>query len=203
MFTLPPELNTYITAALFVLGAYLFALYLGLLVWTFRDIRARSRDALAVILAPLLVALFTLPGLLIYLLLRPRTTLAEEHERDLAEEAILQDLEERRICPGCRRRIEPDYILCPDCHYQLKLRCPSCDRLVHPSWDICPYCGVYRDTHSHDVEQPVPVAVTEGPLRPVEETDEAAPRLAELGAEDLPEVTPDEDVPSSLPENAR
>lgn len=203
MFTLPPELNTYITAALFVLGAYLFALYLGLLVWTFRDIRARSRDALAVILAPLLVALFTLPGLLIYLLLRPRTTLAEEHERDLAEEAILQDLEERRICPGCRRRIEPDYILCPDCHYQLKLRCPSCDRLLHPSWDICPYCGVYRDTHSHDVEQPVPVAVTEGPLRPVEETDEAAPRLAEHGAEDLPEVTPDEDVPSSLPENAR
>ena len=54
-------------------------------------------------------------------------------------------LEERRICPGCQRRIEADYFLCPDCHYQLRLRCPSCDRLLNPSWDICPYCGVYRD----------------------------------------------------------
>ena len=34
MLTLPPDLNVYITAALFVLGAYLFALYLGLIVWT-------------------------------------------------------------------------------------------------------------------------------------------------------------------------
>ncbi|GAI31437.1 unnamed protein product, partial [marine sediment metagenome] len=36
--TLPPNLSVYISAALFVLGAYVFALYLGLIVWTFRDI---------------------------------------------------------------------------------------------------------------------------------------------------------------------
>ena len=129
------------SAALFVLGAYLFALYLGMVVWTFRDIHGRSRDVLAQIMATLLVIVFTLPGLLVYLLLRPHNTLAEEYERDLAEEAMLQGMEEHHVCPKCHRRAEPDFILCPSCHHQLRLRCVSCGRLLNPTWDICPYCG--------------------------------------------------------------
>jgi RNA polymerase subunit RPABC4/transcription elongation factor Spt4 len=146
--TLPPNLNVYISAALFVLGAYVFALYLGLIVWTFRDIRNRSRDVLAQIMVTLLVAVLNVPGLLVYLLLRPHSTLAEEYERSLAEEAILQDLEERRVCPGCRRGVEPDFVICPYCHYQLHLRCVGCGRLLNPGWDVCPYCGLVREEES-------------------------------------------------------
>jgi RNA polymerase subunit RPABC4/transcription elongation factor Spt4 len=212
MFTLPPNLNVYITAALFVLGAYLFALYLGMVVWTFRDIRSRSRDALAVILATLLVALFTLPGLLVYMLLRPHTTLEEQHERHLAEEAILQDLEERRICPGCQRRIEADYLLCPDCHYQLRLRCPSCDRLLNPSWDICPYCGVYRDTGAYAAPEQAEPEMAPEPAAPAVEAIELAPLETELAAGEPPasqegavseESTFSQEETSSLSENAR
>ena len=143
--TVPANLNVYVSALLFVLGAYLLALYVGLIVWTFRDIRARSRDVLAYITAPLLVALFTLPGLLIYFLLRPHTTLAEDYERSLAEEAILQDLDEDRVCPSCRRRAESDFVICPSCHQQLRLRCVGCGRLLNPEWDVCPYCGLFRE----------------------------------------------------------
>jgi len=138
---LPPNLNVYVSAALFVLGAYLFALYAGLIIWTFRDIHSRTRDVLGQIMATLLVALFTLPGVLIYVLIRPRTTLAENYERDLAEEAILHDLEEKYVCPKCQRKVEADYILCPSCHEQLKLRCVSCGRLLKLDWQVCPYCG--------------------------------------------------------------
>ena len=143
--TLPPSLDVYITAALFVVGAYVAALYVGLIVWTFRDVHARSRDILGQIMAVFLVALFTLPGLVVYLLLRPHETLAEAYERGLAEEAILQDLEERRVCPGCQRRVEPDFVICPQCHEQLRLRCVGCKRLLSPQWDVCPYCGLYRE----------------------------------------------------------
>ena len=148
MITLPTNLDVYISAALFVVGAYLFALYMGLIVWTFRDIRARSRDVLAQIMATLLVALFTLPGLLVYWLLRPHTTLAEEYERELAEEALLQDLQEQRVCPECHRRVESDFIVCPNCHHQLRLRCVGCGRLLSPNWDVCPYCGLFREQES-------------------------------------------------------
>jgi len=142
--TLPAQLGQYISIALFVLGAYLLALYVGLIVWTFRDIHGRTRDVLGQIMATLLVAVFTLPGLLVYMLLRPHETLAERHERDLAEEAILQDLEEQRVCPQCRRRVEPDFVVCPTCHHQLRIPCDVCGRLLQPDWDICPYCGTKR-----------------------------------------------------------
>jgi len=40
--TLPAQLDMYISAALFVLGAYLLALYAGLIVWTSTRERATS-----------------------------------------------------------------------------------------------------------------------------------------------------------------
>lgn len=143
--TLPANLNVYISAALFGVGAFVAALYVGLIVWTARDIRARSRDMLAQIMAILLVAVFNLPGLVIYILMRPHTKLAEEYERSLIEEAVLQDLEGRRTCPECQRQIESDFIICPHCRHQLRLRCVGCGRLLNPKWDVCPYCGRVQD----------------------------------------------------------
>jgi len=144
-FTLPANLTTIIQIALFVLGAYLFAVYLGMLVWTWRDIRARSNDILAAFLSVLLVLLFNLPGLVLYLILRPRETLAEVYERQLAEEALLQDIEDRYVCPECNRRVEADYLLCPWCHVQLRQRCPHCERLLNLRWEVCPYCGEWLE----------------------------------------------------------
>jgi RNA polymerase subunit RPABC4/transcription elongation factor Spt4 len=157
--TLPPNLNVYVSAALFVVGAYIFALYAGLIIWTFRDIHARSRDLLGQIMATLLVAVFTLPGLLVYVLVRPRTTIADSYERDLAEEALLKDLEQKRACPKCQRQVEADFIICPYCKEQLQLRCVSCERLLNPEWDICPYCG-----HMAEVNEP---EESTGPLEPL------------------------------------
>jgi RNA polymerase subunit RPABC4/transcription elongation factor Spt4 len=145
--TLPANLNVYAAAALFVIGAYLVATYVGLVVWTFRDIRSRTRDILGQILSVFLVAVFTLPGVLIYILLRPKETLSEEYERSLAEEAVLQDLRDRRTCPSCQRRVEESYILCPHCEHQLRFKCVNCTELLEPDWKICPYCG-----HRHEAK---------------------------------------------------
>ncbi|MFP3897371.1 MAG: zinc ribbon domain-containing protein [Anaerolineales bacterium] len=148
--TIPSDLNVYISALMFVVGAYLIALYVGLIVWTFRDIRSRSRDLLAQIMATFLVALFTVPGLLIYLLLRPQETLMEAYERELTEEAIVQELETQRACPNCRHSVEADFIVCPYCHQQLRLRCVGCGRLLNPEWDVCPYCGLLLDEEEEE-----------------------------------------------------
>ena len=195
--TLPANLNVYISVALFVVGAYVAALYVGLIVWTFRDIHVRSKDMLAQILATLLVAIFTLPGLVVYMLLRPQTTLAEEYDRSLTEEAILQDLEERRVCPSCQHRVDPDFIVCPYCHHQLRLRCVGCGRLLHPNWSVCPYCGLFRD---QDVDEPAEIeepfgeepapetlleseSVAEAVESVIEESDQAADE--EIVADDI------------------
>lgn len=122
-------------------GAFLVALWISLVIWTFRDMRSRSRDAFAQLLAALMVFVLGPLGALLYLLLRPRETLAEKYERSLEEEALLQDIEERQICPGCKQPIEDEYVVCPICHIRLRQPCVHCGKLIHPRWGVCPYCA--------------------------------------------------------------
>jgi RNA polymerase subunit RPABC4/transcription elongation factor Spt4 len=132
--------NAVVVIAAF-LGAFLAALWLSMVIWTFRDIQARSRDVFAQILATLVVAILTLPGLVIYIMVRPRETLAEAYERSLEEEALLQSIEERDTCPGCGQRVDEDWILCPYCHTRLKKHCHHCGQTIQLPWTVCPYCG--------------------------------------------------------------
>lgn len=122
-------------------GAYLLAVWISLIIWTFRDVRARSRDLFAQLLSVLVVVVFNVPGLLLYFLLRPHETLAESYERELSEEALLQDIEDKQACPVCHQRIQSDFLLCPNCHTKLKRRCEHCNRLLSLRWNICPHCG--------------------------------------------------------------
>ena len=123
------------------LGAFLAALWLSMVIWTFRDIRSRTRDIFAQILAALVVAILNLPGLLIYFILRPPETLAEAYTRSLEEEALLQGIEEADRCPGCGQRVMPEYVVCPTCHTKLKKTCTHCGKALQLRWTVCPYCG--------------------------------------------------------------
>ncbi len=122
-------------------GAFLAALWLALVVWTWRDIRSRARDPLAQVLAVLVVAVLNLPGALVYLILRPAHTLEEDYQRTLEEEALLASIEDQALCPGCERRVRDDWQVCPNCHTKLKKSCQHCARLMELPWNICPYCG--------------------------------------------------------------
>jgi RNA polymerase subunit RPABC4/transcription elongation factor Spt4 len=122
-------------------GAFLAALWIALVIWTYRDIRARARDPLVQILSALLVAVLNLPGVLVYLILRPARTLEEEYQHTLEEESLLQALEELPLCPGCERRVKDDWQVCPNCHTKLKKECQHCGKLMELPWNICPYCG--------------------------------------------------------------
>lgn len=122
-------------------GAFLIALWVSLVIWTYRDIRARTRDPLIQTLAALLVAVLNLPGALVYLILRPPRTLEEEYQHTLEEEALLQALEDLPLCPGCERRVKEDWQICPNCHTKLKKTCHNCSKFMELSWNLCPFCG--------------------------------------------------------------
>jgi RNA polymerase subunit RPABC4/transcription elongation factor Spt4 len=122
-------------------AAFIAALWLSLVIWTYRDIRGRARDPLARILAVLVVAVLFLPGIVIYLILRPPRTLEEEYQHTLEEEALLQSIEESSVCPGCGRRIKDNWLVCPNCHTKLKKNCHQCGKLMELPWNLCPYCA--------------------------------------------------------------
>jgi RNA polymerase subunit RPABC4/transcription elongation factor Spt4 len=122
-------------------AAFLAALWLSLIFWTFRDIRTRSRDPFMRILSVIVVALLSLPGVLIYLILRPSGTIDEDYQHSLEEEALLQSLEDAELCPGCSRHIQRDWVACPNCHVRLKKTCSHCGKAIEIPWNLCPYCG--------------------------------------------------------------
>jgi hypothetical protein len=124
-----------------VLAAYFVALWIAAIWWTFRDIRSRTHDLVLQLAATLLVTVFSLPGLLIYFILRPPRTLAELYEESLAEEAMLQDIQVQSACPACKQHAEPDYVFCPWCQTRLKRLCLRCERPLLLRWRNCPYCG--------------------------------------------------------------
>jgi RNA polymerase subunit RPABC4/transcription elongation factor Spt4 len=137
----PTFLNSVILIFVAFGGAFLAAVWLALVIWTWRDIRSRARDPLSQTLAVLVVAALNLPGVLVYLILRPAHTLEEEYQRTLEEEALLASIEDLSLCPGCERQVHSDWQVCPNCHTKLKKNCQRCEKLMELAWNICPYCG--------------------------------------------------------------
>lgn len=136
-------------------GVVVAVAWIAMVFWTFRDMRARSRDLWVQILAALMVLVLNIPGLIVYLFLRPRETLSEAYERSLEEEALLQEIEEKPTCPGCGQRVQANWQACAYCHTRLKKPCIQCGEMLQLSWDLCPYCatpqtaGATVTTRSH------------------------------------------------------
>lgn len=121
--------------------AYYVLLLFATAVWTYRDIRSRTQDITAQVLAVALVLVLQLPGLVLYLLMRPKQTLAEKYERALEEEYLRRDIEDDHVCPSCQRGVDSEFIVCPYCLTELRRRCHTCDRTIDLTWQVCPYCG--------------------------------------------------------------
>lgn len=141
--------------AIAIVAVYLGALWLTLIFWTYRDIRQRTRDPIVQTVSVLLVLVFFLPGHWIYLILRPRYTLAELYERSLEEEALLQELEDQKACPNCKRRVLDDYLICPSCRTQLKEPCRQCSKPLSYAWVACPFCGLEKPPREGKGARPV------------------------------------------------
>jgi len=137
----PATLSSLTYLATAFAGGFLAALWLSLVFWTYRDIRRRTRDNLLCILATLVSLALFLPGVLIYLVLRPQTTLDQEYQQTLEEEALLQTIEEPAMCPGCGRKVREDWLVCPSCHTRLKKTCHHCGKMMDLAWNLCPFCG--------------------------------------------------------------
>src|SRR3954451_21956923 len=135
------QVERVLRVGLTVITAYLVALWIASIWWTFRDIRSRSTDLFLQVAATLLVTIFSFAGLLIYVILRPTKTLSQLYEESLEEEAFLQGIQVQSACPVCKQRAEPDFIFCPWCQTRLKRVCARCEQPMMLRWKACPYCG--------------------------------------------------------------
>ena len=127
------------------IGVYLVILWLATAYWAFRDMQQRSDNAILPYLASAGIILFTplffVLGVWVYKIVRPHEKIGEVWERNLAEEALLAEVESIHHCPTCERRIDDEWIICPTCRTRLNRVCPNCSRLVGLDWSLCAWCG--------------------------------------------------------------
>ncbi len=125
-----------------VIGLYWAALWLAVTFWAARDARIRSGSWTFSMAAVLLVGLGSLPGLAVYMLIRPRSTQRQRYLRTLQEEALQRLLSEEEHCPACKRVVRSEYLVCPACLMQLKRSCHACSKPLSEDWQVCPFCMV-------------------------------------------------------------
>ncbi len=123
------------------LAAFGVALWFAMAVWTYRDIERRSANVVVQVLATLVVVLGFLPGITIYLLLRPRETVEQRYQREIEDSYLAQEIGSIAVCQNCAHPIKDEFMFCPDCGNSLRRTCGSCGRLVDADWKICAFCG--------------------------------------------------------------
>lgn len=104
----------------------LLIIWIGVIVWVYRDAERRGMNG---ILWALLVLLGNLVGLLIYLIMRSDNALSSREEPP------------PQSCPKCKETVNPGFAYCPHCGGPMQNVCPSCGKKVEESWKACPYCG--------------------------------------------------------------
>jgi len=148
-----------------IAGTWLLLLWLSIIVWVYRDIRERTRDLGLQVLAVFVVMMFfpgfNIPGLALYLMMRPRESLEEAYSRSLEEEALLREIGDEGLCPSCRRFVERTWRVCPFCQTQLKDICGECEQLLSFNWVVCPHCTAERKSALRTLTpMPPPAVVT-------------------------------------------
>jgi RNA polymerase subunit RPABC4/transcription elongation factor Spt4/low affinity Fe/Cu permease len=136
-----------------MIGIYLVILWIATAYWAFRDMQQRSANAILPYLVAASIILFTpvffILAVWVYKIIRPHEKIGEVWERNLAEEALLAEVEAIHHCPTCERRVNEEWIICPSCRTRLNRVCPNCSRLVGLDWSLCAWCG--KDFERRDV----------------------------------------------------
>src|SRR4029079_12627791 len=87
---------------LFSIVVYLVVLWLASAYWVFRDMQQRTENAILPYLAAsrVMVSLPVFPlAIFVYKSIRPHEKIGEVYERNLAEEALLAEVEAIKSCP--------------------------------------------------------------------------------------------------------
>ena len=137
--------NPVVQLGIQLLFAYLVVVWLATSYWAFRDMQQRTANPVAPYLAAAGIILFTpfffFFAVWVYKIIRPHEKIGEVWERNLAEEALLAEVESIHHCPTCDRRVNEEWIICPTCRTRLNRVCPNCSRLVGLDWSLCAWCG--------------------------------------------------------------
>lgn len=123
-----------------LMGLLFMGFWLIVVWWVWVDSGERSKSVLFRLIC-LVIALLPILGLIIYLIVRPKSTLEEIYWADQERRYLKFETLELGDCHKCGYQLQPGFIACPNCGLSLKNKCESCGAYLNKEWKTCPYCS--------------------------------------------------------------
>lgn len=168
--------------------------------WVWNDCGERSTKIIYRILSALLVLVFNIPGLIVYLLLRPNATIEELYWADLERRYLKYETADLGDCPRCKKQLQAGFVVCPFCGESIKEKCTACGNYLEKSWTICPFCGTSKNIETKQ-EQVIESVLPVLPEKPVETATQDLPvEATEVETTEVPEVLSNEQMQAEVEE---
>ncbi len=121
--------------------------------WTWMDASERFNSIVMRIVSVLVVLFFNIFGFIIYLIIRPKVTREEEYWSDLERRYLEFEAAGLEDCPNCGNELHPNFIFCPRCGYDVRVKCGGCEVYLEREWRVCPFCGKKQPKRKDDLAQ--------------------------------------------------
>lgn len=145
----------------FVLGFLFIIFWLVIVGWVWVDSGERTSKNSIRFVYILIVAILNIPGLIIYLIIRPSETIEEIYWADLERRYLKFETAELGDCSKCGHQLLPGYVFCTNCGNEIKVRCPKCNVFVDKDHKHCEFCGFQIRDRAVQQEKYPDVAVME------------------------------------------
>ncbi len=145
----------------FVLGVIILLFWLVIIGWVWIDSGERTSKTSIRVVYLLLVIFLNIPGLIIYLIVRPSETIEQIYWADLERRYLKYETAELGDCPKCGHQLLPRYVHCSNCGNEIKRKCPKCGVLINKDHKFCENCGTQLRERAIAEEQYPNVTVME------------------------------------------
>lgn len=139
-------------AAVFrALGLGFLIFWIVIIGWVLSDARERFPSLWMQLLMVALVVALPVFGLFIYFIVRPKSTTEETSLLDLERRYLKFEASGLSDCPSCGLELQPNFVFCPQCGREIRVKCNSCEVYLEPQWRACPFCGMQQESGEEEM----------------------------------------------------
>ena len=124
-----------------ILGMVLILFWLVMIGWVWIDSGERTSKTSKRLIYLFLIIFLNIPGLVIYLIVRPSETIEQIYWADLERRYLKYETSDLGDCSKCGHQLLPGFVFCSNCGNEIKLRCPKCGVLMSKDFKFCSNCG--------------------------------------------------------------
>ena len=124
-----------------ILGMVLILFWLVMIGWVWIDSGERTSKNSIRLIYLFLIVFLNIPGLVIYLIVRPSETIEQIYWADLERRYLKYETSDLGDCSKCGHQLLPGFVFCSNCGNEIKLRCPKCGVLMSKDFKFCSNCG--------------------------------------------------------------